>query len=644
MKQIAIIWAMILLVAVSSSWAGEAPGKFLVLEIKFVGVENVLEKDLAKSLATKTPPWWKVWSARSTVTPIELDEDLMRIKQFYQEQGYYRTECTYKVDGLDHLKNPVQVQAASDDISSDPFPKTDPIESGIKVAFHVTEGPPVIIKSIDFKMKGKVPETSEQAIIGLLPIKTGYILELAKYREAKKVILSHLGNTGRPLAKLTGRVLVDTNENQAKVNFEVNPGPKCSFGPITISGNDGYVNDVVIQRAMAFKSGEVYSSDKVEKSQRNLVNMNVFGAAIIKPGNPSSGSDQVPMAVEVKPQKQQSAKMGVGYGNEDGVRVKGTYTYRNILGWAGNLSLTARRSDLLENAQADYNQPYFWDSQNTFHAQTGYEREKLDSYTNQKIFARAFVDRVLNPYWTVTPGYSLEVNRPQDISIADPDDFDRIATGQNYFVSSLQFAVKRDTTDNQLNPTKGSVISVSVEQAMVALGSELSYCFPTVELKQYQPLAHRLILASRVRFRTIQRTEGSPDIPIFKRLFLGGANTVRGYDYQKLGPLDRNGNPVGGLSSFDGNLEIRFPIYKEISGVVFWDMGLVDKDSIRYNLGDLRYSVGTGLRYDTIVGPVRIDFGWKVNPPTLDDLGELADPNKQLDDPWKIHFSIGQAF
>ncbi|MBF0494985.1 MAG: hypothetical protein HQK58_00190, partial [Deltaproteobacteria bacterium] len=88
--------AMILLVTVSPVWAGETPGKFLVLGVKFVGVESVLEKDLVKILATKTPPWWKVWSARSTVTAMELDEDLMRIKQFYQERGYYRTECTYK--------------------------------------------------------------------------------------------------------------------------------------------------------------------------------------------------------------------------------------------------------------------------------------------------------------------------------------------------------------------------------------------------------------------------------------------------------------------------------------------------------------------------------------------------------------------
>ena len=152
-------------------------------------------------------------------------------------------------------------------------------------------------------------------------------------------------------------------------------------------------------------------------------------------------------------------------------------------------------------------------------------------------------------------------------------------------------------------------------------------------------------MAGRIRGEVIQETEDSQSIPIFKRLFLGGTNTVRGYGYQKLGPLDPNGNPLGGQTAISGNLELRFPVYKKFSGVVFSDMGHVDLDPFSVDSGEMRFTCGAGIRYNTIIGPVRLDFGYKINPPVLGDVTvNTPTPNEEVEDRWKIHFSIGQAF
>jgi outer membrane protein assembly factor BamA len=339
------------------------------------------------------------------------------------------------------------------------------------------------------------------------------------------------------------------------------------------------------------------------------------------------------MTVQLKPKKSQNFRFGIGYGTEDGLRLKGAWTYRNLWGWAGKTSISAKRSDLIENIQTDYIQPYFLDAQNTLRAKTGFEREKFESYTNRKVFGTAGLERTFMKYWTVAAGYNLEVNNLEEIKITDPEELEKLSQQNIYFISSLLGGLVYNSADNALDPKKGSVVALSAEWASDLLGSEINFVRPALELKRYQPVYENFTVAGRVRFETIQ-SDDPASIPIFKRLFLGGSDTVRGYDYQKIPPLDDTGNPLGGLSSLNANLELRFPVYRKLTGVIFGDMGLLDPEYLRYDTGEMRYTCGGGIRYNTIVGPLRLDIGYKLNPPE----------SEQKVDRWRLHFSIGQAF
>jgi len=129
----------------------------------------------------------------------------------------------------------------------------------------------------------------------------------------------------------------------------------------------------------------------------------------------------------------------------------------------------------------------------------------------------------------------------------------------------------------------------------------------------------------------IQPYGGTDTVPFNVRLFAGGPGSVRGFALNRLGPLDAKKNPVGGNSLIEGSVELRFPIVGDLGGAVFVDFGNVFRPALTYQLADLRYAVGPGIRYNTPIGPVRLDVGFLVDRRSGENFG-------------RVEFSIGQAF
>ena len=174
------------------------------------------------------------------------------------------------------------------------------------------------------------------------------------------------------------------------------------------------------------------------------------------------------------------------------------------------------------------------------------------------------------------------------------------------------------------------------------MGGDYNYLEATAEGRHYWNLNDRAVLASRLRVASIGGTDNPDvDVPFFKRYFLGGSQSLRGWGRLEVSPLDEGGFPIGGFSSLEAMVELRAPITTNIGGVLFVDAGNVWPEKFDFNAGDLKYDAGFGVRYRTPVGPLRFDFGYQLT--KIEGLVIEGNP-KNNDRRWRIHFSVGQAF
>jgi outer membrane protein insertion porin family/translocation and assembly module TamA len=239
------------------------------------------------------------------------------------------------------------------------------------------------------------------------------------------------------------------------------------------------------------------------------------------------------------------------------------------------------------------------------------------------------VERQLWPDVTASIGYNIEYDNLSDVPEETQETFDEYV--DHGYVSSWTANIQRNTAGDLLNPRLGSVLTLSLEQAGGPWQGDFTFYWGMFEAKKYIGIWARQVLAGRFRIGAGDGFGDSDDLPMFRRFFSGGISGTRGYGRQKLGPLTSSGDPIGGRSLIEGSVELRVPVWGNFGGVVFFDAGAINEKPFRYDVGDLQFGTGPGIRYETPIGPLRLDIGFPIDPPH----GEPS---------WQIHFSIGQAF
>jgi outer membrane protein insertion porin family/translocation and assembly module TamA len=191
--------------------------------------------------------------------------------------------------------------------------------------------------------------------------------------------------------------------------------------------------------------------------------------------------------------------------------------------------------------------------------------------------------------------------------------------------------VTADYRDNPLDPKTGSLHTVSVALAGSYLGSQASFVRSQMETAWYfnWPPPTTIAVAARLGLATPLGT--STSLPSQERFYAGGSSTIRGYPQDKVGPLDANGNPLGGNALLIANAEWRVPLWRWLSGVAFLDVGAVTPDVSQLDASAFKTGVGGGLRIATPIGPIRFDAGYALNP--IENTGR-----------WQFYIAIGHAF
>lgn len=576
-----------------------------VTSIRFEGNKSISSGDLKKILTTKEKRFR--WFSKAPFEEEAFKEDLQRIEKFYISQGFYHMELvSHKIEHL--------------------------VGNNVRIVIRVEEGPPMQVTELDLKIDGPSPGNWKKEILKAIPLKTGERFTTPGYKDIEKLAMKFLSDQGHPKAKVEMRARLDKNTNLASVFVEIAVGPVCTFGRIRVEGNDS-VSSKVILREAAFREGERFNGSKVETTQQRLFSLDLFQFVDIAVENMEDESTILPIRILVKEGKKQTIRVGMGYGTEDQVRGQVQYEIRDFFGDGRRLLINGKASAIVQLLEGRLIQPYLPDRRGSLILDGGILHEDEESFENRKIYIRPMYeyrwsDRLLSYF-----GYNMEANRLMNVDIL----FDqRLATDQEhqeYYISSLKGGNTWEKVDSTLNPKDGWRILQNMEWSTSYLGSQVDYFKLTLEGRGYLPLSRYGVLAARLKWGSIEPLEDTSVVPIFKRFFAGGSDSVRGYPYQRLGPLDSQGNAIGGMELLEGSVEWRFPVRDPFEGVVFFDFGNVAPDIKTFTWEETRFTAGVGLRYLTIIGPLRFDVGYELNP-----------PEQNFFSPYQFHFSIGQAF
>lgn len=624
---------LVALVSVFATGCKEEQGGVKVADLSFTGVKAVSQNQLKSVLATaessKLP-----WGPKHYFGREQFEADLKRIEAFYADRGY----------------PDARVKSFDARLSDD--------QTSVKVQVNIAEGEPVTVERVVLEGFESLPEARRSQLPKQLPLKQGQPLDRALMQASRETALDALRDSGFPYASVRVSEADGSDRQHAVVTLKADAGPDAIFGPIEIVGNTS-VSDAIVRRQLWFRPGQLFEQSKLRESQRRLYGLELFQFVNVEPVGLENKADEVGTRVTVAEGKHRRVNFGVGYGSEEKARAEIDWRHVNFFGGARTAGVHARYSALDRGVRLNFNQPYFINrfyslgitGQSWFTDEPAFVLTTIGGrVTITRQFRRGGARRGVRPTTTLALTYA---NEWEDYTISeealnDPTFRDELIalgldpttgsdTGQ---LSSLGIDFGRNTTENLLDARSGYVAAVHVEQAGRWLGGDFDFNEITLEGRYYVSLGEKVVIAVRGRVGSIDASGPEEQlVPFFKRYFLGGSTNLRGWGRYEVSPLSGDGLPIGGHSFMNFSTELRVPLVGNLGAVLFVDGGNVWTDPWGFDFNDMRYDAGPGLRYNTPVGPFRIDFGYQLN--KIEGLIINGEPEKRH---FRVHFSIGHAF
>jgi outer membrane protein assembly complex protein YaeT len=599
-------------------------GDVTIKSLTFRGVKAINEGALRNALATKQGSKLP-WGRKTYFDRGAFESDLQRIHAFYLDRGFPDA----RVRSFD-----VQLNKAQDQV---------------KVIVDINEGEPVLVDSIEMTGFEVLSGTQQRTLRQSLPLQPGQPLDRQLAVATRDRALNLLKDEGYPYAAV-GMQPQDVAPRRQRIVLTATPGAVAHIGVVDIRG-EATVSENVIRRQLTFKPGDRFTRKELRESQRKLYGLELFEFANIESlEDKDVMAEEVPVRVTVAEAKHQKVTTGFGYGSEEKVRARLRWDHVNFLGGARHAGFEARWSSLSRGVRLDLTEPYFLSSHFSLRFEGVAWQAREPVYAQDTFGGRAILRHQANQQnsWSLSLINEFQKSIIADAALQDSTiRNDLIALGLDPrdgatrgTVGALAVDVSRNTTGNLLDAHRGYSASAHVEQAGRFMWGTYNYLTAQGDVRHYLSVANRLVIANRLNLGSI-RPQGNEDqnVPFGKRLFLGGATSIRGWGRFEVSPLDEFGFPIGGLSMLEGSSEVRMPVWGKLGMVGFFDYGNAWPEAWHFDLGDLRYAVGPGLRYQTPIGPARIDLGYQLNP-----IEGLMVNGQEQQRRWRVHFSIGQAF
>jgi outer membrane protein insertion porin family len=495
------------------------------------------------------------------------------------------------------------------------------------IAIKIHEGPETEIEKVDVSGTKLV---SEEEVRKAIRIKPGDPFNGVDIADARYRVIGLYNSRG--FLDVTVAVQRNFEGNKASLVFEINEDGVTFFGKTIVTGNYRTKYEVV-KRELKHHEGMPFDNSLLTKERQAIYKLGLF--ADVDMEGIDMYDHQRDILIKLNEGNAGAVEFGLGYGDFERFRGFIDLSYRNLWGMNRQASLRLELSSLEKRSIFQYLEPWFLDRQMPFKVFLTYEDKKELNFDTRETLYR------LNRYGT-TAGIEkklsdvLKAELYYEFSLVDTFDVkpDVVLSKEDtgtLAISALRPGIVYDTRDNPFDPKKGILSGASVKVASPFLLSESNFVKFLAYGSTYRQLNKRLVLALSLRGGAAWGYHHTEELPISERFFLGGRTTVRGYRQDTLGPKGADGNPTGGNAFLCGNLELRTYFGKGFGIVAFLDGGNVWLKAKDIDPGNLKYSTGLGFRYYTPVGPISIDYGYKLRREKGESRGEL-------------HFSIGQAF
>lgn len=560
----------------------------IINDIRFEGLSAVKESAMRSKMTLKEKRIWHLWGKSGKLNNDALQEDIRTIERSVQDQGYVYAKV-------------VQV-------------RREPVKADrVDLVFVVDEGKQYSVDGV--ALEGNTVFTLEELTPALI-MEAGLPYSATDISADEKMLGDYYGSRGYADARIDTSV-IPSGQDAVKIVYRVTEGEKSFIRKINIEGNSK-TKDAVIRRELAFAPGEEFNTVRIEKSKNRLQNMGYFSQVDFR-NNATGTPGYKDIDITVAEQSTGAINVGVGVSSIDSVvgffsLTQTNFDVRNWPSFTGGgqrFNFEVRYGDKRRDFSLSLVEPWFLGQRLSLGGELFYKDLYYlsDLYDQQNYGASVNLRKPIGEHAYVELSYTA-----QNVTIdnIDEDASEEIKAEEGeFFESKFELTLAHDTRDSVFLTRSGHKIQLT---GVASAGGDVDVYGGSLEAAQYFSLPYDMIFSIEGAVRTV-----SGDEPIFERLFLGGANNLRGFEFRDVGPKDANGEPLGGTTSYYVSAELTFPIIEKIRGAVFYDVGEVSGGPGKLG-GGVNSDVGVGLRLFFLpTGPIRLDFGIPVQSDEFND-------------------------
>ena len=558
-------------------------------DIRVSGEDVFDEGILFDAMSATHKSFFKFWSDE---TPKIKDKLIITLPQalrsFYDSEGYY--DATFEVK-----------------------------ETKTMVSVKVKENKPVKVRDINI--------SSDFDIEHLIKLKKDDVFKTKKFISIKAKIAKALLKEGYCSHELDSKAYVDLEKHIVDLVYKVSKGGVCTFGKLTVSGQETIREEVIASRVRA-REGERFNLDLVKETSDNLYGLHAFDSVSVNIDR--KFYNVVPVDIKVaEVTKPYQYEVGVGYDTYVGPRVHGQITRNNFLGDAQQLKLKMQWSKIEQVAILDFSKPVLFtafDFPIDYGASLGMSNLEFDGFKEYKTFFTNYL-QYQSERTTLQLGWSFENIKITTLDNLDGKDATQAVNEGDFLLTYPYINYIYDARDSKINPKNGYYFSAYVELGMSMDDNSSMYYKSLIEARVIHTFSDVTLAAvGKVGVLDIESTKGLPESKYF---FAGGAFSNRAYGFRELGVItSRKKDTINGASTWANlTLEANYPVWGELSAAVFNDNTMLTEKYYDFS-GDIISSVGLGARYATPIGTFKVDVGFNV-----------ADFSQ-----YNISFQMGQSF